>query len=81
MPKNKKEFKEPQQLEPQWLKDFRKLVATQPTFKVDGLPTKLESIAGAYSDRLLLTYIKHNELLMLKLTEEIALSFVSAAKR
>lgn len=81
VPKNKKEFKEPQQLEPQWLKDFRKLVATQPTFKVDGLPTKLESIAGDYSDRLFLTYIKNNERLMLKLTEEIALSFLSAAKR
>lgn len=81
VPKNKKKFKEPQQLEPQWLKDFRKLVATQPTFKVDGLPTKLESIAGDYSDRLFLTYIKNNERLMLKLTEEIALSFLSAAKR
>ena len=81
VPKNKKEFKEPQQLEPQWLKDFRKLVATQPTFKVDGLPTKLESIAGDYSDRLFLTYIKNNERLSSKLTEEIALSYLSAAKR
>ena len=81
VPNNKKEFKEPQPLEPQWLKDFRELVATQQTFKVDGLPTKLESIAGDYSDRLFLTYTKNNERLSLKLTEKIALSFLSAAKR